>query len=165
MPYTLYTCISYFMNTIRRTTGSLVWHLAMRWRNEVDRAIAPLGLTHAQYSALASLHSLAERGISPSQKELADYTGLQPIYMSKLVRALETTGYLRRQKHHSDTRAVSLILSETGLSVISEARAIVKALDARLTGPLGGPDGERTRMLGDALSDLLAQPRPNEKGE
>lgn len=153
------------MNVARPTTGSLVWHLAMRWRNEVDRAIEPLGLTHAQYSALASLHSLAGLGIKPSQKELADYTGLQPIYMSKLVRALETAGYLRRETHLSDTRAVSLILSESGLSVITDAKAIVKALDARLTGPLGGPDGERTRILGDALRDLLGQSRPNEKGE
>lgn len=137
----------------------------MRWRNEVDRAIVPLGLTHAQYSALASLHSLTERGISPSQKELADYTGLQPIYMSKLVRALETAGYLSRETHRSDSRAVSLALSKTGLSVISEARAIVTALDARLTAPLGGPDGEGTRMLGDAIRALLEQSKPNEKGE
>ncbi|KFI31344.1 MarR family transcriptional regulator [Haematobacter massiliensis] len=148
------------MNTKHPTTGSLVWHLAMRWRNEVDHSIAPLGLTHAQYSALASLHSLVERGLSPSQKELADYTGLQPIYVSKLVRTLEAAGYLKRESHQNDSRAVSLTLTETGFSIVTEARRIVKALDARLTEPLGGPDGERTRLLAGALQDLLGQPKP-----
>lgn len=45
------------------TTGSLVWHLGLRWRAGVDRAIAHLGgLTHAQYSVLASLHGLVSAG-------------------------------------------------------------------------------------------------------
>lgn len=145
------------MDTNRPTTGSLVWHLAMRWRNEVDRAITSLGLTHAQYSTLASLHSLTTRGIAPSQKELADYTGLQPIYVSKLVRTLETAGYLVREPHRRDSRAVALTLSDLGLKVVVEARAIVKALDSRLTEPLGGPDGERTRLLAAMLRELLDQ--------
>lgn len=143
------------MNNEHPTTGSLVWRLAMRWRNEVDRAIAPLGLTHAQYSALASLHSLFLRGIAPSQKELSDYTGLQPIYISKLVRVLEAAGFLVRTAHSTDSRAVALALSETGLKIIVEARQIVKALDGHLTQPLGGPGGERTRLLTVALRDLI----------
>jgi len=147
-----------YMNTERPTTGSLVWHLAMRWRNEVDRAISSLGLTHAQYSTLASLHSLTKRGMAPSQKELADYTGLQPIYISKLVRTLETAGYLVREPHRKDSRAVALALSDRGLKVVVEARAIVRELDSRLTEPLGGPDGERTRLLAATLRELLDQP-------
>lgn len=143
------------MNNEHLTTGSLVWRLAMRWRNEVDRAIAPLGLTHAQYSALASLHSLSLQGIAPSQKQLSDYTGLQAIYISKLVRVLETAGYLLRTAHSTDSRAVALELSETGLKIIVEARQIVKALDGRLTQPLGGPGGERTRLLAVALRELI----------
>ena len=37
------------------TPGYLVWRLSMKWRVAMDRAVAPLGLTHAQYVVLASL--------------------------------------------------------------------------------------------------------------
>lgn len=40
------------------TPGFLVWRLANKWRVAVDRAMAPLGLTHAQYSLVASLHGM-----------------------------------------------------------------------------------------------------------
>ena len=86
--------------------GYLLWRLAMRWRAEVDRAVAPLGLTHAQYSVLASLYGLSRSGARPSQRQLADFTGLDAVYVSKLVRALEQSGFLARTTHTADPRAV-----------------------------------------------------------
>ena len=87
------------------TTGSLVWHLALRWRAGVDRAIAHLGLTHAQYSVLASLHGLVSVGERPSQRELATHTGLQRIYISKLVRAWEKGGFVVSERDDRAGRA------------------------------------------------------------
>lgn len=142
-----------------RTTGSLVWHLAMKWRAEVDRAINHLGLTHAEYSALASLHSLVSNGSAPTQRELADYTGLQAIYISKLVRSLEADAYILRTGDPVDTRAYRLALTDTGHATITAARDIVRELDRRLTEPLGGPEGKETRNLAAMLSLLLDQPR------
>ena len=72
-------------------TGRLLWRVTTRWRAAVDRAVAPLGLTHAQYTLLGSLYGLSRSGTRPSQRELADYAGLEPIYVSKLVRALESS--------------------------------------------------------------------------
>lgn len=148
------------MHSNSPTTGSLVWHLAMRWRNEVDRAVRPLGLTHAQYSALVSLHSLTKQNATPSQKALADYTGLQPIYISRLVRTLEGDGYVSREVSSDDSRAVALTLTESGRETALEARRIVRALDRRLTLPLGGPEAERTRDLASGLRLLLNSSEP-----
>lgn len=69
------------------TPGFLVWRLSMKWRVAVDRAVAPLGLTHAQYSLVASLYGMHRTGLRPSQRQLADHTGLEPLYVSKLARA------------------------------------------------------------------------------
>jgi hypothetical protein len=44
------------------TPGYLVWRLSMKWRVAVDRALAPLGLTHAQYVLLASLYGMEREG-------------------------------------------------------------------------------------------------------
>ena len=90
------------------TVGALVWRLSLKWRAAVDRAVAPLGLTHGQYSLLGSLQGLAEVGLQPSQRELADHTGLEPLHVSKLVRALEREGLVERTANPNDTRAVLL---------------------------------------------------------
>src|SRR4051794_21298200 len=93
---------------MRPSPGFLVWRLAMRWRTAVARAVADLGLTPAQYSLLASLYAMVRSGRHPSQRELADHTGMEPIYVSKLVRSLEHAGLVTRAAHPADTRAVQL---------------------------------------------------------
>ena len=70
--------------------GYLLWHLSLRWRVAMDRALSPLGLTHAQYAVVASLYSMERGGTKPSQRQLADFSGLEPMYVSRLARALET---------------------------------------------------------------------------
>ena len=137
------------------TTGYLVWRLSMKWRARADRALAPLGLTHALYAVLASLYGLSRTGARPSQRELADYTGLEPIYVSKLARALERAGFVQRTEHPADPRAVQLTLTDHGLDVIKRAMAAIHDLQEELTAPLGGTGGERTRELRDALLRLL----------
>jgi DNA-binding MarR family transcriptional regulator len=138
------------------TPGFLVWRLSMKWRAAVDRAVAPVGLTHAQYSVLASLLGMTEAGHRPSQRELADHTGLEPIYISKLVRALERAGVVERASHPADSRAVQLALTDEGREVTAQAVAIVRDLLEELTAPLGGTDSESTRALAQALQALLA---------
>ena len=130
----------------------------MKWRAAVDRAVVPLGLTHAQYSLLASLRHMARGGERPSQRRLADHTGLEPIYVSKLVRTLEGAGFLRRAGHPSDTRAVQLTLTPRGIAVVDRAIDVVAKLQERLTEPLGGTGSARTRTLVKALEDLLTVP-------
>jgi DNA-binding MarR family transcriptional regulator len=148
------------------TPGFLVWRLSMKWRAAVDRAVAPLGLTHAQYSLLASLRGLGRDGQAPSQRQLADYTGLDPIYVSKLIRTLERSGLVDRTTDPVDARAIRLALTSDGLAVVDQAIAIVHDLLEHLTAPLGGTTGKRTRSMMRDLQALLAVPSPpNERTE
>ncbi|WP_371497405.1 MarR family transcriptional regulator [Kitasatospora sp. NBC_00374] len=140
------------------TPGFLVWRLSTKWRVAVDRALAPLGLTHAQYSLLASLHGMGRSGARPSQRRLADHTGLEPLYVSKLARALEAAGLVERTPDPADTRAVQLALTAEGREVTGRAIAVVHQLLDRLLAPLGGRDGARTRALVDELTALLDVP-------
>jgi len=143
------------MVTRAPTIGSLVWHLAMRWRNEVDRAVAPFGLTHAQYSVLSSLCVLTERGERPTQRELADFTRLQPIYISKIVQSLESGGHIVRQPDGKDSRAVRLDPTQAGRDTVIAARKIVRALDDRLSRPIGGTNGAQANELRGLLAALI----------
>jgi DNA-binding MarR family transcriptional regulator len=137
------------------STGHLVWRLAVKWRAGLDRALKPLGLTSAQYGVLASLHGLTRSGAQPSQRELADFVGLEPMFVSKLARALQRRGLLERRNSKDDPRALQLALTPRGVEVVTAARVIVVELEARRLAALGGRGSERSVALQEALLALL----------
>lgn len=137
------------------TSGYLLWRLTTKLRAAVDRALAPLGLTHAQYTLLASLYGLSRTGASPTQRELADWVGLEPIFVSKLARALEQAGLLDRAEHPTDTRAVQLRLTDHGIEVAQRAITIVHALHEEFTAPIGGTHSTLHREFVRTLQTLL----------
>jgi DNA-binding MarR family transcriptional regulator len=137
------------------STGYLLWHLSLRWRVALDRALAPLGLTSSQYGVLASLHGLSRAGSRPSQRELASFSGLEPMHVSKLIRALERAGLVERAGNPDDTRAVQLKVTARGVEVVTAAREKVIELEDRRLAPLGGRRSERSVELRDTLLTLL----------
>jgi MarR family transcriptional regulator, organic hydroperoxide resistance regulator len=140
------------------TPGYLVWRLSIKWRVAVDRALAPLGLTHAQYVFLASLLGMQRTGGQPCQRELADHTGLEPLYISKLARTLEADGLIERTRDRDDTRTVRLALTGLGRKTVRPAIAIVQELLDTLLAPLGGQGDPRTDAFVRDLTVLLGAP-------
>ncbi|HEY3878176.1 MAG TPA: MarR family transcriptional regulator [Trebonia sp.] len=144
--------------SIETTPGHLVWRLSMKWRTAVDRALAPLGLTHAQYVLLASLYAIEQSGQRPTQRELAGYTGLETLYASKLARALDADGLIQRDRDPVDSRAVRLALTGRGHEVVRPAIAEVGRLLDQLLAPLGGRGGARAQAFAQDLATLLELP-------
>lgn len=140
------------------TAGFLVWRLSTKWRVAVDRAVGPLGLTHAQYALMASLYGMSRSGQQPSQRRLADHTGLEALYVSKLARALETAGLVARTRDPNDPRAMQLSLTEQGREVTLRAIKVVQGLLDQLLAPLGGQNSPRTRQFTRELAILLDAP-------
>ena len=138
---------------VRGNVGFLIWRVATRWRAATDRALAPLGLTHAQYSVLAPLYGMSAGGARPSQRELADFTGLDPVYVSKLVRALEREGFVTRSVKAGDPRAVELALTDRGMTAVREGiQAVTRLLEQSLA-----KAGTTTRPEYLALRVLVAR--------
>ena len=138
-----------------RTVGYLLWHLSTRWRVAVDRALHRYGLTHAHYLLLASLNEFSRSGALPSQRELADFAGLEVMYVSKLARALEQAGLLRRADHPADPRAFQLELTARGAERVVDAAAVMRELHDQLLRPIGGRAGKRPAALLQTLETLL----------
>lgn len=144
--------------------GELVWHLAGHWRAAVDRALRPLGITRAQYVLLASLQTLTRGTTPPSQRQVAEHSRLEVVYVSKLTRSLLAAGLLRREDHPEDTRAFQLRLSAAGLRTVREAGELVRRQHEALLAPIGGRSSRRTAYLARILEALLihaeSRPRP-----
>jgi DNA-binding MarR family transcriptional regulator len=138
----------------RPLTGSFIWRLALKWRVAVDRELAPIGLTHAQYVFLAALYGLSRQGNRPSQRALAEFSGLEPMYISKLARSLEQAGFLMRESNIADPRAFHLTLTDQGRAIVQVAFARVDELHDRLLAPLG-ERGDPRRVEFRQTLDLL----------
>jgi len=143
---------------IGKNAGFLVWRLATEWRAAMDRVLEPSGLTQAQYAVLAPLYAMSRDGRRPSQRQVADVTGIDAVYVSRLVRTLERGGFVTRAVSAADTRAVELAVTEQGSAALQKAVRAVFELRDRLTAPLGGNDGARTAELAAMLRELLAVP-------
>jgi len=138
-----------------QTAGYLVWHLSTKWRVAVDRALNRFGLTHAHYLVLGSLSEFSRGGAKPSQRELADFAGLEVMYVSKLVRALEHSKLLRRADHPDEPRAFQLELTARGADLVVQAAAAMRELFDQLLIPIGGRTGKRNAALMQTLEALL----------
>jgi DNA-binding MarR family transcriptional regulator len=135
--------------------GFLVWHLSMKWRTALDRELASLGLTSAQYALLASLYALHRKGGRPSQRQLAAFSSLETMYVSKLIRVLERSGLVERQANPADSRAVLLTVTGAGEQAVKTARAAVVGLEEKRLAVLGGRTSPQSAALREALTLLL----------
>jgi DNA-binding MarR family transcriptional regulator len=140
-------------------TGYLVWHLSLKWRAAVDRALAPLDFTHAQYVLLASLHGQIQAGKHPSQRELAEFSGIEPMYVSRLARTLEQQGLLARGVHPDDPRARILTLTDLGERRLAVAMERVRELHDTLVEPIANTGDDRLSELTATLQVLLRHVR------
>jgi MarR family transcriptional regulator, organic hydroperoxide resistance regulator len=139
------------------SVGYLVWHLSLRWQAQLSDELRPLGITPAEYAVLAHLHALSASGLRPSQRELADVSGLEPMYVSKLVRSLEGTGLVARAQHPDDPRAIQLSLTRRGTRAVSEGRRIADQLDQRRLATFGGAASGQAAQLKASLQVLLRE--------
>jgi MarR family transcriptional regulator, organic hydroperoxide resistance regulator len=135
--------------------GYLVWHLTLRWQAQLADELEPLGVKPAEYAVLAHLYALSSSGVRPNQRQLADASSLEPMYVSKLVRALEGARLVTRTPHPADPRAIQLSLTRRGVGVVTKARRIAIRLDQQRLAVFGGTASEQSVQLKASLQVLL----------
>jgi DNA-binding MarR family transcriptional regulator len=106
---------------------------------------------------LASL-TWMDRTEPVTQRELARHTELDVMMTSQVLRALETKGYLRREPHPEDGRAIALHPTARGIELANLATHDVEAADSAYFAVL--TPTQRASLL--AALHLLA-PRPHDR--
>lgn len=91
-----------------------------------------------QFVLLATLWWLEREDSSgPTQAELANHAGIDPMMTSQVLRKLEQRGLLERQPSPADSRAQMVRLAASGRSALTGALSDVEAADARYFAALG----------------------------
>ncbi|WP_066516463.1 MarR family winged helix-turn-helix transcriptional regulator [Curtobacterium ammoniigenes] len=113
------------------------------YRDELE----PLGLTHPQYLVMLALWEASPR----TARSIAADLRLEPATITPLLRRLEDTGYIRRERDSTDERALAVTLTTAGNALRGRAERIPVAIASRLGWPLN-----RLESLKDELTSLLA---------
>jgi len=113
--------------------GQLLGETARLWRAALDRRLAPLGLSQAQWLVLLHV-SRAEDGLT--QKELARASGVEAPTMVGLLDRMARNGWVERIPCPSDRRSKLVHLTERAQGLIHQIEEASQGLRAELLGGL-----------------------------
>ncbi|WP_240980537.1 MarR family winged helix-turn-helix transcriptional regulator [Ramlibacter agri] len=121
---------------------------------EIDQALEPRGLTHAQWVPLLKLHW----GEASTVAELARECQLDAGAMTRLLDRLEAKGLVTRVRSSSDRRVVNLELTSEGRDTAKQIPAVLCAVQNQMLQPLSVAEWEQLRgLLRRVLDNALAR--------
>ncbi len=112
--------------------GFLLWQLTNQWQQQQRKVLKTIGLTHPQFVAMAGilwLNNVNEQ--APSQVTVANFTKIDKMMMSDLVKTLLDKKLIKRAPHTEDKRAFALTLTAKGHQLTLKAIPLVEGIDAQ----------------------------------
>lgn len=109
-----------------------------------------LGLTHPQYLVMLCLWESSPRTV----RDISDALALEPATISPLLRRLEATGYITRQRAEGNERSLAVRLTPSGAALRQQATAVPGTMMALL-----GLDREQVGELHASMMRLIAATR------
>lgn len=108
--------------------------------------LEPMGLTHPQYLVMLALWQHEPVSV----RELSRLLRLDPGTLSPLLKRLEASGLLLRDRDRSDERSLAVTLTERGRALRKEAEKIPPAVVAKL-----GMELDELRALHESLTRVI----------
>jgi Transcriptional regulators len=116
------------LETINRLGRELV-AVGRLWRRLLSQQVSVLGLPDAQWSLLDNLN---RSGDGISQKALAERLGLEPTAVVRVLKDMETSKLVVRDRHPKDTRNRLVRLTGEGRSLASKIAEIASECDREI---------------------------------
>lgn len=138
---------SFSVERPEESSGFLLWQVTNLWQREIKKALEPYGLTHSQFVLMASIHWLTLQKTDVTQIVLSEHTKIDPMTTSTVLRTLQKKGFIERHEHLTDTRAKTVELTRTGISIIKKAIVKVEGFDVEFFSVLGDKTIELNKNL------------------
>jgi DNA-binding MarR family transcriptional regulator len=121
---------------ISRDVGFLLAKLHAAGSVLNNRALAEFELKERSYSVLI----LADSGLNPTQREMADFLSLDPSQIVALVDELEKRGLVVRAPGKQDRRAKTVTATAKGGQLLAGATRAARRAEAEALGRLAGEE-------------------------
>lgn len=116
-------------NTMR---GGLLPYLLHESRNtlvrEMDKSLAPLGITNAQFRVVVGIAHDRARTLS----EFARFLDMDTGAMKRLLDRVEEKGWIKRKRHPEDRRTLLLELTDEGRAIYPQIMERVLEVNRRM---------------------------------
>lgn len=109
----------------------------------VEAAVHPFGLSASQFGVLDTLHT---RG-AVHQQELAEALGRSKAQMTAIIDALESRSLVRRERHPTDRRFITVHLTDAGIQLHTDALPARSTAIVELMSELSGEQRARLARL------------------
>jgi DNA-binding MarR family transcriptional regulator len=114
----------------------LIGNLDRLVRRQMGDALAPLGITLAQYTALSVLEA---RG-ALSNAQLAVRSFITPQSANEVMSAMAGRGFVTREADPNHGRVILLRLTDEGSAILRECEQVLRPLERRMLGDLTSDD-------------------------
>jgi MarR family transcriptional regulator, organic hydroperoxide resistance regulator len=137
---------SFSVKSADASSGFLLWQVTTLWQREIKKALLSLEISHSAFVILASLLWFKEQKKEVTQTTVIEHTKPDKMTVSKSLRMLAGQGFVDRFEHETDTRAKTIILSESGEGLAIKAVGVVESVDREFFAKLS--DDERSVLNG-----------------
>lgn len=132
-----------------RAVGFMMWRVSRQYLRSIDRALAPLSLTHLKFHTLTLIAWLSKTEQVITQKRLSEFSDIQPMQVSLILKGLEDAGLIVRARAAADTRAKVVQLTAAGWQSLKEALPIAVQCQEAFFGDAARPDSDLLRLLSE----------------
>ncbi|MDP9579883.1 MarR family winged helix-turn-helix transcriptional regulator [Priestia megaterium] len=138
-------------NNPEDSSGFLLWQVTHAWQRLITKELSKINVTHSQFVLLAACDFLQTKGENVTQKNLADFTKLNIMMISDVVRTIETKGLLERSKNPLDKREILLSITAEGKNKVKQGIPIVEKVDEQFFNNIKDTQDDFNEMLHSLL--------------
>ncbi|MDR7246158.1 MarR family winged helix-turn-helix transcriptional regulator [Priestia megaterium] len=138
-------------NNPEDSSGFLLWQVTHAWQRLITKELSKINVTHSQFVLLAACDFLQTKGENVTQKKLADFTKLNIMMISDVVRTIETKGLLERSKNPLDKREILLSITAEGKNKVKQGIPIVEKVDEQFFNNIKDNQEDFNEMLHSLL--------------
>jgi DNA-binding MarR family transcriptional regulator len=109
--------------------------------------MAPVGLTHLQFTTIALAAWLGRSGEEIQQSELSRAGDIHPMQISLMLKALEAKRLIARPRNQGDTRAKTVEVTQAGVAALRRTLPIAIRVQEEMFGEEGDVGGELLEVL------------------
>ena len=143
---------SIYKDEYKKSTGLLFIRTYHKWHGLIKNKLRTIDLTHPQFVVLTTLAALLRQQEWVSQTDIAQFSDMDVMTVSQIIRLLVKKGLIMREVHPKDSRANIILLTDTGLQKVNQALPLVEGIDQVFFGKLE----DKTETLNQLLIELEA---------
>lgn len=144
---------SIYKDEYKKSTGLLFIRTYHKWHGLIKNKLRTIDLTHPQFVVLTTLAALLRQQEWVSQTHIAQFSDMDVMTVSQIIRLLVKKGLIMREVHPKDSRANIILLTDTGLQKVNQALPLVEGIDQAFFGKLEN----NTETLNQLLMELEAE--------